>query len=154
MSDPVESSGKPDPYAVGYRHPPLHTRFQPGKSGNPRGRPKGQKTLGQALNEALSRRITVNENGRQRTMRMRDVIVQGLVNDAAKRDARALRLVFVLMDRYSGDQDGTADMLLPDDRAILESYLHRETAPPQARTSSDTILKTPPGDLGGQGDDK
>jgi hypothetical protein len=25
----------------GYGKPPLHTRFKPGQSGNPRGRPKG-----------------------------------------------------------------------------------------------------------------
>lgn len=27
-------------YIVGYCKPPVHTRFQPGKSGNPAGRPK------------------------------------------------------------------------------------------------------------------
>jgi Family of unknown function (DUF5681) len=26
---------------VGYRRPPRHSRFQPGQSGNPRGRPRG-----------------------------------------------------------------------------------------------------------------
>ena len=26
---------------VGYKRPPLHTRFRPGMSGNPRGRQKG-----------------------------------------------------------------------------------------------------------------
>ena len=131
MSDSETPTGAADGYSVGYGRPPLNTRFQPGKSGNPRGRPKAQKSLGQVLEEALSRRIAVNENGRQRTMRMRDVIVQGLVNDAAKRDARALRLLFSLMDRYSGDQEGAADTLLPDDRAILEAYLQASTAQPE-----------------------
>jgi hypothetical protein len=32
-------------YAVGYRRPPLHSRFQPGVSGNPPGRPKGAANL-------------------------------------------------------------------------------------------------------------
>ena len=33
------------PYAVGYGKPPVHTRFQKGESGNPRGKKKGEKGL-------------------------------------------------------------------------------------------------------------
>ena len=32
-------------YVVGYGRPPKATQFAPGKSGNPRGRPKGSRTL-------------------------------------------------------------------------------------------------------------
>ena len=34
-----EAAG-PDDDKVGYGKPPKHSRFQPGRSGNPRGRPK------------------------------------------------------------------------------------------------------------------
>jgi hypothetical protein len=36
MTDAAEPNEK-----VGYKRPPRHTRFQPGVSGNPRGRQKG-----------------------------------------------------------------------------------------------------------------
>ena len=41
MSDAFDS----DDGQVGYRKPPVHTRFKPGQSGNPKGRPKGPRNL-------------------------------------------------------------------------------------------------------------
>ena len=50
-------------YAVGYGKPPVHTRFQKGKSGNPKGRPRGMKNMSTLLSTALSATIVV-ANGR------------------------------------------------------------------------------------------
>ena len=41
-------------YEVGYGKPPLHTRFQKGKSGNPKGRPRGKKNMSTLLSTALN----------------------------------------------------------------------------------------------------
>jgi hypothetical protein len=47
-------SGQSD---VGYRKPPLHTRFKPGQSGNPRGRPpKADRDIGATLSD-IQRRV-------------------------------------------------------------------------------------------------
>ena len=42
-------------YEVGYGKPPLHTRFQKGESGNPKGRPRGKKNMATLLSTALKR---------------------------------------------------------------------------------------------------
>ena len=42
---------------VGYRKPPMHTRFKPGQFGNPRGRPKGTKNLKTDLQEELGEKM-------------------------------------------------------------------------------------------------
>ena len=49
-------------YKVGYKRPPLHTRFQKGQSGNPRGRPKGSKNFSTLLSEAKARAFMIADN--------------------------------------------------------------------------------------------
>jgi hypothetical protein len=51
-------------YEVGYGKPPKSTRFQPGQSGNPRGRPKGTKNLKTDLIEELHETIEIREGNR------------------------------------------------------------------------------------------
>jgi Family of unknown function (DUF5681) len=126
MSEFDISDEPPDGYDVGYRKPPRTNQFRPGKSGNPRGRPKGTKNLGKVLQDALQRRVTIKENGRERKMRAQDVIISGLVNDAARRDPSAVRLIFALIDRYAAGDEREADLVFDhEDQEIIESYLAR-----------------------------
>jgi hypothetical protein len=88
-------------YEVGYGRPPKGTRFQPGKSGNPHGRPKVERDFGAALREALNRDVeVVNEKGVKRKVPALDVIARGLVADATRRDRAAIRQLFQLAHVY------------------------------------------------------
>lgn len=53
---PKKKEDQKEEYEVGYGRPPTHTRFQPGKSGNPNGRPKGSKNTKTILMEELIQR--------------------------------------------------------------------------------------------------
>ena len=88
----MAESGKP-PYDVGYSKPPSNTRFKPGQSGNPTGRPRGARNFGTAIEDELRARVTVTENGRRKRVTKREVIAKRLVNCAAEGDLRAIPLL-------------------------------------------------------------
>jgi hypothetical protein len=112
-------------YEVGYGRPPVATRFRPGGIGNPKGRPKKKKTVGQDLEEAVMTRVTLEENGRSKTITLRALTLRNLARTAARGDSRAARLLFALIDRYCDSPETTLNLteLESEDRKILEEYL-------------------------------
>ena len=87
-------------YEVGYGKPPEHTRFKPGRSGNPAGRPKRSKNLRSVLREALFKQVTVTENGQVRTMSRVEAMVTGLVAKRLKGDVRATESALRLVSQH------------------------------------------------------
>jgi hypothetical protein len=119
-----KSSGTLD-YVVGYRRPPKATRFTAGQSGNPKGRPKGSRSVGAMLQDIIQQKIGVTENGKTRRISALEVMLRRLVNDAMRSDPRALKLLLSLVDRYGDSPEAALDIaeVLADDRAILAQYL-------------------------------
>ena len=93
---PRDHDQEPD-YAVGYRRPPRHTRFRPGCSGNPRGRPKDSKNLSTLLHEALNEQVVVADNGRRRKITKRQAVIKQLVNRSAQGDLKAMQMLLGTM---------------------------------------------------------
>ena len=62
----MDAAGPDAGNRVGYGRPPTHSRFQPGRSGNPRGRPPGVKSLSDIVRKIVRQKVTVTENGRGR----------------------------------------------------------------------------------------
>ena len=96
-------------YQVGYGKPPVHTRFQKGQSGNPKGRPRGRKNLSSLLNEALNGWVIVVENGRRKKITKREAIITQLVNKSAAADLKATQIVLALVQEVEAQADGSAD---------------------------------------------
>jgi Family of unknown function (DUF5681) len=122
------AKGESGAYEVGYGKPPEHTRFPPGVSGNPRGRPKGTKNLKTDLQEELGEKVLVREGDRARRVSKQRAVVKMLVTRTLKGDARAantlLSMMLRLLDTGAGAPEATQD-LHPDELEILEAYKTR-----------------------------
>lgn len=118
----------PTDYEVGYKRPPRHTRFQKGRSGNPRGRSKGVRNFGTELRDALGQKVLVREGGVERRVTRRGAVVLSLLAKALKGDVRAAALLLAAEQRAEASQrDGVPDeaSLSPDEAAVMEAYQAR-----------------------------
>lgn len=112
---------------VGYRKPPAKTRFQPGQSGNPNGRPKGSVNLKTDLRDELSERIRIREGERSLKVSKQRAMLKALVAKALKGDARAANVVLTLVGKLFEPEVAAEQVpsLTSDDQAILERFLAR-----------------------------
>jgi hypothetical protein len=129
------------PFEVGFGKPPRSTRFKPGQSGNPTGRPRGAKNFAVAIERELVTRVTVTEDGRRKRISKREVIAKHLVNKAASGDLKAIPLLLNEERALQGNlADAGPDQVLdtPEDRKVLDGIIAR------IRTSSPkSVLSTP-----------
>src|SRR5437868_8895940 len=89
---------QPDDYEVGYKHPPKHSQFKPGQSGNTKGRPRKRENLTSVIGEALLEKMTITENGRRKKVSKAAAMVKSLVNEGVKGDLKAVQLVVRVLD--------------------------------------------------------
>jgi hypothetical protein len=116
-------------YEVGYGKPPKHTRFRKGRSGNPKGRPKGAKGVRASLKRELVNRITVREGNREICISKAEALAKQLIARALKGDMKAIAELLKLDPELFADATGGEEMegssLLPDsiDIDILRDFL-------------------------------
>jgi Family of unknown function (DUF5681) len=84
---------------VGYGRPPKATQFKRGRSGNPKGRPKGSRTLATDLAAELGEPITVREEGRHRRVSKQRALIKSLMAKSLQGDVRAAAALLSLYAR-------------------------------------------------------
>lgn len=90
-------------YEVGYGKTPVASRFKPGQSGNPKGRPKQRSSNQSVLEATLRRQVRVVENGFEQRLENVEVLFRSLVNRAIKGDNRATLLLLQLMEKWQDE---------------------------------------------------
>jgi len=99
-----DHASPPAEYEVGRGKPPKRTQFKKGRSGNPKGRPKGSKNLATIFESVLAGRMRVTLGGETRTLSRKDVAVFQLVTQAIQGDQRALFKLFDLIGEFERRQ--------------------------------------------------
>jgi Family of unknown function (DUF5681) len=123
-------------YEIGYRRPPESGRFKKGKSGNPKGRPKGSTNFLTILEQELGQSIVVNENGKKRTITRMQAMVKRIVASALQGDLKALMTLFEIL-RRTGKFEESGETFLPANyKSVLDSYVTRQ------QTAGSTKSKT------------
>jgi hypothetical protein len=112
-------------YEVGFGKPPKQTRFRPGISGNPKGRPKGKRNLATVLEKSLQEKVVINENGMRKVITKLEAAVKQLVNKAAGGDLHALRQLLALARSAEPSADLPSEQVDSIDSKVMSSVLKR-----------------------------
>jgi Family of unknown function (DUF5681) len=113
-----------DENRVGYKTPPVGTRFKPGQSGNSSGRPKKPKSLSAELVEELEEFTSVKEGGRDVQVTKARAVAKAVVRAAAGGDMRATAVLMSLFAR--GAQDEPTEEVTPEETALVDNFVDRE----------------------------
>ncbi|MGZ3237234.1 MAG: DUF5681 domain-containing protein [Burkholderiaceae bacterium] len=137
----LKKSGHEQPYDVGYGKPPKQTRFQAGKSGNPKGRPKGAANFTTVIEQELNALVSVTENGISKKIKKKQIVAKQLVNKAAGGDLKATSLL--LNESRMAEQSAAGQILpmtasfAPEDKLVMNSLIQR------IQQTSPLLLQTP-----------
>jgi len=109
---------------VGYGKPPRAHQFKPGKSGNPKGRPKGAKSEETLLRELLQQKISLNERGKTRRITVLEGILRRIAEDCLKGNTKSAAF---LLNRLNAITSGepVESALSEDDDAVLQAYIQK-----------------------------
>jgi hypothetical protein len=86
---PRDRSASRSTRGIGYGRPPIASRFKPGASGNPNGRPKKSRNLKTIIRNALTANVTVREGEKKRSVSKIEGIVLRQLESALKGNDKA-----------------------------------------------------------------
>jgi hypothetical protein len=129
-----------EPYDVGYGKPPVTTRFQPGQSGNPRGRPRAARNSKTIHNEIMNEKVPVRSAGRQRKVPRREALLLKLVTEALAGSLPAMRLMLDNDSRFNPAAETETGIGHADNEVLkaLRRHLESQNVPIEPTDKKET----------------
>jgi hypothetical protein len=121
----MTNTGSPGDFEVGYKRPPVQSRFRPGQSGNTRGRQKGVRNFSTDVKATLAGLVALNEKGKAKRVSTQEAALLRLKEKALKGDMRSLEQLIRLAQIFNdnGPNPGLSEQdIAVEDREILEAY--------------------------------
>ncbi|MEI9930299.1 MAG: DUF5681 domain-containing protein [Rhizomicrobium sp.] len=101
---------------IGFRKPPVKTRFQPGVSGNRSGRPKRkQSDLAKCVTNVLNAPMEFVEGGRKKIATREEVKLRLLIAKAVKGDVKAAEDILYVYGRAQSRREGGMQRIVVTD---------------------------------------
>ena len=112
MPDRPENNVVTLPQTVGYKRPPVHSRFKPGQSGNPSGRARGSQNFKTLFHKILKEQVQLREGSDVRKVTKAEAIMRSLVVGALKGDSRSLGTLFRLAEQTGQFEDNDLNIVV------------------------------------------
>ena len=126
---------------VGYKRPPKNGQFKPGKSGNPRGRPKGSADFKTDLAAEMRERINLRDkNGRSHKVTKQRALIKLLFSSALQNEKSAITALLACMRYFgTGHEEPATEVADLEDLEMIKDYVERT----EARIKHDKDLPKP-----------
>ena len=132
---------------IGFRKPPVKTRFQPGVSGNRSGRPKREPSdLAKCVTNVLNAPMEFVEGGRKKVATREEVKLRLLIAKAVKGDVKSAEDILYIYGRAQKRGQGSAQRVVVTD--WLEDFEGQTAEDKKRAAQSDHDAEGDPSALG------
>ncbi len=111
-----------DDYEIGYGKPPKRNQFKRGQSGNPKGRPKSQKSIKEIFDEIFCKKKWKTSNGVEATGM--EVAMFKLFERVNKGDMAAIRVVMSMAETHAPEEFSFIPPFLPSRGELAKDFAH------------------------------
>ena len=115
---------------IGYKRPPRSGQFKPGRSGNPRGRPKGSADFKADLAAEMRERIILRDkNGRAHRVTKQRALIKLLFSSALQNEKSAITALLACMRYFgAGNEEPVTETADLEDLDMIRDYIERTEA--------------------------